>query len=129
MIMDIETDVNECCGFLFGHQNVEHRTVTKSLAAVNSKIGDRRTNYEIASEDYLKAERIAERENLDFLGIYHTHPNRAAIPSDYDEQMALPSFSYIIISVMDEKFTSMRSWQLDNEFNFREEKIDFIQPI
>jgi proteasome lid subunit RPN8/RPN11 len=126
MIIDIEADVNECCGFLFGHQNSEHRTVTKSMAVTNSKTTDRQTNYEITSEDFLAAERIAENENLDFLGIYHTHPNHSAIPSDFDQQMALPCFSYIIISVMNEKFTSMRSWQLDSQFNFKEEKIDFI---
>lgn len=126
MIKDTETDLNECCGFLFGHQNREHRTITKSLAVINSKTTDRRTGYEITSEDFIDAELMAENENLDFLGIYHTHPNHSAIPSDYDQQMALPCFSYIIISVMNEKFNSMRSWQLDSQFNFREEKIDFI---
>ncbi|HTH56742.1 MAG TPA: M67 family metallopeptidase [Cyclobacteriaceae bacterium] len=126
MIKDTETDLNECCGFLFGHQNREHRTITKSLAVINSKTSDRRTGYEITSEDFIDAELMAENENLDFLGIYHTHPNHSAIPSDYDQQMALPCFSYIIISVMNEKFNSMRSWQLDSQFNFKEEKIDFM---
>jgi proteasome lid subunit RPN8/RPN11 len=126
IIVDIETDTNECCGFLFGHQNSEHRTITESMAVANSKATDRQTNYEITSEDFLKAERFAESENLDFLGIYHTHPNHSAIPSAYDQQMALPCFSYIIISVTNAKFSSMRSWQLDSQFNFKEEKIDFM---
>jgi len=125
MIEDIEADVNECCGFLFGHQNRENRTITKSVAVANSRTTDRLTNYEITSEDFIKAELMAENENLDFLGIYHTHPNHSSIPSDFDQQMALPCFSYIIISVMNEKLTSMRSWHLDSKLNFKEEKINF----
>ena len=122
----VEPELNECCGFLFGYQNIQNRTVTKAIAAVNSKVGDKHANYEITSEDYMQAERIAYQEDLDLLGIYHTHPNRPAIPSDYDEEMALPCFSYIIISVMNKKIASIRSWQLDDDFQFKEEKIDFI---
>lgn len=123
----VEPELNERCGFLFGHQNIQNRTVTKSIAAPNSKVGDKRSNYEITSEDYMQAERIASLEDLDLLGIYHTHPNCPAIPSDYDQEMALPCFSYVIISVMNKKISSIRSWQLDNDFQFKEEEFDIIK--
>jgi proteasome lid subunit RPN8/RPN11 len=122
----VEPEVNECCGFLFGHQNTQDKTVTKVIAAANSKVGDKRTNYEITSAEYIQAERIAFEEDLDLLGVYHTHPNRPAVPSDYDQQMALPCFSYIIISVMNKKIASIRSWQLDDDLKFKEEKILYL---
>jgi proteasome lid subunit RPN8/RPN11 len=122
----VEPDLNECCGFLFGYQNIQNKTITKVIGAANSKVGDKRTNYEITSKDYLQAEHIAFQEDLDLLGIYHTHPNRPAIPSDYDQQMALPCFSYIIISVIDKKIASIRSWQLDDDLKFKEEKILYL---
>jgi proteasome lid subunit RPN8/RPN11 len=35
----------------------------------------------------------------DLLGFYHSHPDHPARPSQYDLDHALPSFSYVIISV------------------------------
>src|SRR4051812_21814028 len=105
----VEPELNECCGFLFGYRNIQDNTITKAIAAVNSKAEDKHTNYEIAPEDYMQAEYLAVKENLDLIGIYHTHLNQPAIPSDYDQKMAWPYFSYIIISVMNKKIASIRS--------------------
>ena len=127
MIADVESDNQERCGFFFGHENKINRTITKSLVVENTASRNRQTNFEISTEDYLKAERIAEEESLTFLGVYHSHPNHPAIPSDYDLEMALPCFSYIIISVIDKKFTKIRSWQLNKHLEFKEEEIEFIQ--
>jgi proteasome lid subunit RPN8/RPN11 len=127
MIAEVEPSVEECCGFFFGHVESKSRTITKSMVVNNSKEGDKRTNFEITSKDYLHAERFAEQENLALLGVYHSHPNHPAVPSEYDRAAAQPYFSYIIISVMNKKFAGIRSWQLDNNFQFIEEKIGFIQ--
>ena len=127
MIADVEPDQKECCGFFFGHANTINRTVTKSLMATNSTPKDKCTNFAISSQDYLQAECIAQKENLSFLGIYHSHPNRPAVPSEYDQEMAFPWFSYIIISVINKKFKKIRSWQLNGHLYFQEEEIAFIQ--
>ena len=72
----------------------------------------------------MRAERFALANDLSLLGVYHSHPNHPAIPSIHDLKQAVPFFSYIIISVMDGKFNTLRSWQLNEETGqFDEEKV------
>jgi proteasome lid subunit RPN8/RPN11 len=61
------------------------------------------------------------------LGIYHSHPKHPAIPSETDRLAAQPFFSYVIISVIDKDTIDLRSWLLNDERQFEEEKIlDYI---
>src|SRR5215212_4382520 len=122
----------ECCGFFFGTENENQRIITEVLAVNNSKEGDKRRRFEISPKDYLKAEAFAEEKGLLLLGVYHSHPNSAAIPSAQDRIAAQPYFSYIIISVFDGEFSHIRSWQLNEDLQFDVEKIDnqlFIHQI
>ena len=114
---------DECCGFLFGKETAELRRITNILVVNNSKEGDKRRRFEIAPKDYMNAERFAEKNNLQFLGIYHSHPKHPAIPSEHDRVAAQPYFSYVIISV-DEVINDIRSWQLNDDLKFEEETIE-----
>jgi proteasome lid subunit RPN8/RPN11 len=126
MINWAESRQEECCGFFFGHELIENKVITKSIFVNNAEQGDKSTNFEITPKDYILAEDIATQENLSLLGIYHSHPNFPAIPSEYDLEAAQPNFSYIILSVIDKKFAAIRSWQLDPYSEFKEEKIEVI---
>ncbi len=123
MIGSAESTPEECCGFLLGHETDGNRILTKTLPAKNVAHGDRRRVFEIAPLDYLSAERFAAQNNLDLLGIYHSHPNSPAIPSERDRLPAQPYFSYVILSVVNNNFKDIRSWRLDEDFQFAEEKI------
>jgi proteasome lid subunit RPN8/RPN11 len=114
---------DECCGFLFGKETAELRRITNILVVNNSKEGDKRRRFEIAPKDYMNAERFAEKNNLQFLGIYHSHPKHPAIPSEHDRVAAQPYFSYVIISV-DDVISDIRSWQLNDDLKFEEETIE-----
>jgi proteasome lid subunit RPN8/RPN11 len=114
---------DECCGFLFGKETAELRRITNILVVNNSKEGDKRRRFEIAPKDYMNAERFAEKNNLQFLGIYHSHPKHPAIPSEHDRVAAQPYFSYVIISV-DDVINDIRSWQLNDDLKFEEETIE-----
>jgi proteasome lid subunit RPN8/RPN11 len=122
---------DECCGFLFGKEAGEERIITTILVVNNSKEGDKRRRFEIAPKDYLNAERFADENGLQLLGVYHTHPNHPAVPSEHDRVAAQPYFSYIIISVKQNEIAGIRSWQLNDAFQFEEEKIEtqFINQI
>lgn len=109
----------ECCGFFFG-DDAGSRTISHVLRVDNSKEGDRRRRFEIAPEDYRRAESYAEEQNLDLLGVYHSHPDHPAVPSEHDRSVALPFFSYIIISVQDGTAKTLRSWQLNEDRKFEE---------
>src|ERR1700674_169691 len=102
---------DECCGFLFGtDQPDKSRTISKIREVNNSKLGDKRRRFEITGKDYMMAEKFALESNLLLLGIYHSHPNHPAIPSEHDRVAALPYFSYVIISVMQGNIYHIRSW-------------------
>ena len=125
MLQDaLQTFPDECCGFFFGRETDEGRIVTRSVVVNNSKEGDRRRRFEIAAKDYLHAERFADENDLQLLGVYHSHPNHPAIPSEHDRVAAQPYFSYIIVSVMENQIADIRSWQLNDNFQFEEEKIN-----
>ena len=112
----------ECCGFFYGKLEGE-KQVSDVLVIENTKDGDQRRRFEISPEDYLKGEKHALTHGLDFLGVYHSHPNHPAKPSEHDRVSAVPVFSYIIISVMDGKSDEVTSWQLNEHSVFEKEEL------
>jgi len=120
---------DECCGFLFGEEEDDERIVTAIQVVNNAKEGDKRRRFEIAPKDYLKAERFAQENGVTLLGVYHSHPNHPAIPSEHDRIAAQPYFSYIIISIINNQWAATRSWRLNDEQQFEEETISDYQFI
>ena len=60
------------------------------------------------------------------LGIYHSHPDVAARPSQFDLDHAWPDFSYLIVSVVKGKAVESNSWRLrDDRSAFDQEAIEF----
>ena len=128
----VKTFPDECCGFLFGRETAEERIIEQVLAVNNAREGDKRRRFEINPRDYLGAERYADEKNLLLLGVYHSHPNHPAIPSEHDRLSAQPNFSYVILSIVNNEYAGLRSWRLNEEQQFEEEKIydrQFIQKI
>lgn len=124
MISDgINSFPDECCGFMFGNENGDERTITKAMIVHNSKEGDKRRRFEISPMDYMNAERYADENGLLLLGVYHSHPNYPSIPSEHDRVVAQPFFSYVIVSVNEGKFNTIQSWRLNESFQFEEEQI------
>ena len=112
----------ECCGFLYGSENPD-RLILQAKSANNVKEGDQKRRFEIAPLEYLAAENYALDHNLVLLGIYHSHPNHPAYPSEHDRVQAVEYFSYIITSVSEGKIKDTTSWRLDEKKQFEEEKI------
>jgi len=126
MLADVESYRGERCGFLFGFDGVDATVINKMLPVCNKTESDKLTNYKISSKDYLIAEGIADLAGIKLLGVYHSHLNHPAIPSEFDQQFAQPNFIYIIFSVNGKRMMDIRSWQLDQEHQFEESKIDYI---
>lgn len=121
---------DECCGFLFGEEDSEgNRTISDIQVVNNAKEGDKRRRFEIAPLDYMRAEQYAEENNQLLLGVYHSHPNHPAIPSEHDRVAAQPYFSYVIISVLEGKIGPVRSWRLNDEAQFEEETIQVTAQV
>ena len=113
---------DECCGFMFGYEEASgNRVVTQALPIHNSATENRKRRFEISPRDYLKGEQYALDNELQLLGIYHSHPNHPAVPSEHDRIAAQPWFSYVIISVGEDGVKNARSWVLNNNSQFDEE--------
>ncbi len=124
MIADaVKSFPDECCGFMFGKEEFDNRTISMVNTVRNSKEGDKRRRFEITPLDYMSAERYADENDLLLLGIYHSHPNHPSIPSEHDRIAAQIYFSYVIISVREKEFNSIQSWRLNDTSKFEEEQI------
>jgi proteasome lid subunit RPN8/RPN11 len=112
----------ECCGFFFGKDSDDgQRIIDLALPVKNSKEGDQRRRFEISPKDYMDAELYALANNYTLQGVYHSHPDHPAIPSQHDLNQAFPFFSYIIVSVKDGTPADITSWRLNDEKQFIQE--------
>lgn len=118
----------ECCGLLLGKSDPTGKTVMDVKATNNEWNDDRadltkKRRYEIAPKDMLAAMKEARSRNLDIIGIYHSHPDHPAIPSDCDRLAAWSHYSYAIVSVIKGKSIDVQSWSLDDQQIFQAEDL------
>ena len=114
---------DECCGFMYGREEDGVRVISKALAIDNAATENRKRRFVISPKDYMKGEQFAADNNVDLLGIYHSHPNHPAVPSEHDRVAAQPWFSYVIISVSEDGVKNVRSWLLNEQEQFEEETV------
>lgn len=112
----------ETCGLLLGKMEGDVRTVFGAFETPNANPDRKHDRYEIAPQDYLRAEKKAREFGLEIVGVYHSHPDHPDRPSQYDEERAFEGFSYLILSVSKGKVVSYRSWELIDG-KFKEEEI------
>ena len=113
---------HEACGFFIGTEENDLRTVTELWPVDNVSAENLRRRFVINPMDYLAAERKAEANGMLLLGVYHSHPDHPAIPSEHDLASAQPFFSYVIANVTNGNTGDIRSYRLDLD-HFDEEQI------
>ncbi len=104
----------EGCGFLLGTvtDDGENRVVT-ARRATNRRSERRTRRYQLTAEDYREADQAAREQGLDVVGIYHSHPDHPARPSETDlEDATFPGFTYVIVSVHDGDPKNLTAWTL-----------------
>lgn len=79
--------------------------------------------YAIAPATMLAAMRASHARNLDIIGVYHSHPQQSAVPSEFDRACAWPDYSYLILSVKGDRTVDWQSWRLNPDHQFRPEAI------
>ena len=88
----------EACGVLIGTFGGDVRTVTEIWPAKNRLSSE--SSYEIDPETLFRAFSHAEKNNLEIVGFYHSHPFSSADASEIDRARAnYPGFSYVIYSI------------------------------
>ncbi|MDH5606433.1 MAG: M67 family metallopeptidase [Anaerolineae bacterium] len=115
----------EGAGLLLGKDAGGSRQVLSILGLSNAREDDARHNrYLITAQDMMAGELEAERQNLEVIGVFHSHPDHPNRPSEFDRDWALPWYSYVITSIVNGKSAGSRSWRLlDDRSAFQEEEI------
>ena len=117
----------ECCGLMLGRFADDGTKIVRDLLPIdNARESDARHNrFLIGPMEMLRGERHARSVGLDIVGIYHSHPNAPAKPSQFDLDHAWPLYSYVIVSVTADGAGALRSWELrEDRSGFDEERID-----
>ncbi|NCF21994.1 MAG: peptidase, partial [Nitrosopumilaceae archaeon] len=75
---------NESCAILFGKEIQKSIKVKKIFLTQN--IEQSPVNFTISAEQRLEADKIERESELKIIGIFHSHPNSEAYPSDTDKK-------------------------------------------
>jgi proteasome lid subunit RPN8/RPN11 len=106
----------ECAGLLLGHLDGKDRRVTALIPLPNTfDEGQRSRRYLISPQAMIQADQEAEARGLDILGVFHSHPDHPAQPSEFDRTWAWPWFIYLITSVAEGKAVDHRAWLLADD--------------
>ncbi|MFN6540491.1 MAG: Mov34/MPN/PAD-1 family protein [Nostoc sp. EkiNYC01] len=138
----------ECCGIILGYLGGGGKTTVEVIPTENAWnteaaaefSGDvsrqaasrlrtaesKKRQYTIAPEVMLQAQKQARDRSLSIIGIFHSHPDNPAVPSECDRLYAWQGYSYIIVSVQNGKAAELRSWSLDDTHQFQPEAIENI---
>ncbi len=119
---------HEVCGLLLGEVDAASslRRVHEASRAKNLNLERANARYELDPTDYLRIDAQARQRGLSVVGVYHSHPDHPARPSETDQVGAAEiwetaqSWSYLILAVIAGKVTSWRSWVLRDR-TFHEE--------
>ena len=97
----------ECCGLLAGRDGV----ITRVFAATNAAASA--TEYAIAPKDLFQFIREVRGAGLQFMGIYHSHPDGDNKPSARDiSQAYYPDVAYFILSPAKDTAKPIRAFSI-----------------
>ncbi|MDR0528570.1 MAG: M67 family metallopeptidase [Zoogloeaceae bacterium] len=109
-----KTYPHECCGAILGElDEMGHRVAHEILPIHNARETEEQYHrFRIEANDFLRTEEAARQKKFEVLGFYHSHPDHPARPSGYDQEYALPFYSYLIVSVAEGRAKNLTSWNL-----------------
>lgn len=132
----------ECCGLLLGtREGADNRHWVRELRSlkntwtpevnpfdqreVKEEAQSRQNRYWIDPKALLEAQRYGRAQGWVILGVYHSHPDSPAVPSERDRQLAWTEYSYPILSITQGKWADLQSWRLSDAGYFEAERIEF----
>lgn len=112
----------ETCGLLLGLTREDGFKVTRVAQARNLNQERAHDRYELDPQDFLFIDERARAEGFEVVGVWHSHPDHPARPSETDRASAWEGWSYVIVSVTGDGIADVRCWRLNSE-QFVEEPI------
>ena len=90
---------NESCAILFGKKD------QVSDLFLTENIEESPTNFTISNDQLIEGYKIAEEKELEVVGIFHSHPNSDAFPSNTDKKfMQSNPVAWVIYSGVNKNF-------------------------
>ena len=118
----------EGCGLLLGRAEPGLNVVETIFPVPNrwEVEEEKRIRFLISDGDMLQAELAAAAQDLDIVGIFHSHPDSPPVASPRDLAWAAwPGHSYLITEIGQSQPGDSRSWQLlEDRSGFVEEEIE-----
>lgn len=118
---------NECCGLLIGVSD----EIVEAVAARNVA-DDPRRRYEVSPAEHFaqikrcREESVASGSGRQVLGVYHSHPHSAPVPSPTDRELAFSEFLFVIAGPVESSAPlEMRAYRL-NEGTFEDVRLEAI---
>lgn len=117
----------ETCGLLVGQARKNGAQVSQVTQARNLNEARAHDRYELDPGDFLLTDERARASGLEIVGVWHSHPDHPAHPSETDRAAAWEGWSYVIVSVTRDGIADVRAWRL-NSNQFVEEPIEPCRP-
>ena len=108
-----ETYPHECCGFLLG--SFGNGGLVQQVKPATNQNTDRTDRFVIDPKEFAQTQFAADEAGLEIIGIYHSHPDWPAIPSQTDMDSAWEEVYYLIASVHDGRPLNTSVWRLAGE--------------
>lgn len=108
-----ETYPFECCGFLMG--TFDGGGLVRQVRRAANQNTERTDRFVIGPEEFAQAQFAADAADMDIIGIYHSHPDWPAIPSQTDMESAWEEVYYLITSVHEGMPLNTNIWQLADD--------------
>ncbi len=90
---------NESCAILFGKDSLV------SEVFLTKNIEESPVNFTISNEQLIEGYRIAEEKRIEVIGVFHSHPNSDAYPSNTDKKfMQSNPVAWVIYSGINKNF-------------------------
>jgi len=105
--------LSESCAMLLGTHGDQQWNVKEVFLTRNAHT-DSETSFIITPEELLQGYQLAEKKQLELVGIFHSHPKSAASPSNFDKKFMKVNgdVPWIIFSGIN---TDLRAFILDED--------------
>ena len=105
----------EACGLIGGAVEADRKVVVQLVPLANQRTDSARNRYLIDPESFRRAQLKLDRDGLDVIGVYHSHPDHPPVPSAFDREHAWPWLSYVIVGVARGRAAELKSWILADD--------------
>ena len=111
--------LSESCAMLLGTHGDQQWNVKEVFLTRNAHTNSE-TSFIITPEELLQGYKLAEEKQLELVGIFHSHPNSAASPSNLDKKFMKVNgdVPWIIFSGIN---TDLRAFKLEQDMENTEE--------